>query len=175
MRGYHWPISYRREPIRPMRPPPYGGTGKRHATSKSIAPRGASGRDSSTCIIVPYSVRLSCLPPRSKALDRDAADEPFAGEVEHRAAREVERRLVEHVGDAVGREDVLLDLHPHECQGIGGVVYVVDSLRPVNRLSGGVERRVDQVVSALLPIVGPRRARGAADPAGRREGQRPER
>src|SRR5207249_12224151 len=79
------------------------------------------------------------------------------------------------VGDAVGREDVLLDLHPHECQGIGGVVYVMDSLRPVNRLSGGVERRVDQVVSALLPMVGPRRARRAADPAGRREGQRPER
>src|SRR2546422_11670011 len=82
-------------------------------------------------------------------------------------------RSVEHVGDAVGREDVLLDLHPHECQGIGGVVYVMDSLRPVNRLSGGVERRVDQVVSALLPIVGPRRARGAAEPAGGREGERP--
>src|SRR2546422_10112751 len=84
-------------------------------------------------------------------------------------------RSVEHVGDAVGREDVLLDLHPHECQGIGGVVYVMDSLRPVNRLSGGVERRGDQGVSALLPIVGPPRPRGAADPAGRRGGPRPER
>ncbi|PYO82149.1 MAG: hypothetical protein DMD65_09720 [Gemmatimonadetes bacterium] len=45
-----------------MRPPPYGGTGKCHATSKSITPRGGSGRDSSTRIIVPYAVRRSSFP-----------------------------------------------------------------------------------------------------------------
>ena len=111
------------------------------------------------------------LPAGGKALDRDAADEPLPREVEHGAAREVERRLVQHVGDAVGREDVLLDLHPHERERVGRVVRVVDPLGASDRLGGRVQRRVDHVIRALLPIVRSRRPGRAADPARRRQRQ----
>ena len=122
---------------------------------------------------------LELSPTRGEPLDRDSTDEALAREVEDRPAREMERRLVQHVGDGVRREDVLLDLHPHKRERVGRVVDVVDALRPVDRLRGGIERRADHVVGALLPIVGPGCARRAADAVrcgeGEGEGEGPER
>src|SRR5207249_6359763 len=63
-----------------------------------------------------------------KALDRDPADESLAGEVEYGATREVQWWLVQDVGHAVLREDVLLDLHPQEAQRVGRMVFVMDPL-----------------------------------------------
>src|SRR2546426_9299317 len=51
---------------------------------------------------------------------------------------------------AVLREDVLLDLHPHERERIGRTVDVVNALRPGEHLRAGIERRPDDVVGALL-------------------------
>ena len=71
-------------------------------------------------------------------------------------------------------EQVLVELHPHEAEGIRRVVRVSDLLSGREPLRGGVERRLDGVVDALFPIAGTRGAVGAADAVRRRQRDRAE-
>src|SRR5262249_35866446 len=102
----------------------------------------------------------------------DSADEAFAGEIKDGPAGEMQRRLVELIGDAVAREDVLLDLDPHERESIGSMIYVVNSFRARDDAGPRVERRTDRIARVLLPLVGRRcaRARAHATGCGEREG-----
>src|SRR6266496_206916 len=54
------------------------------------------------------------------------------------------------------------------------MVDVMDPLAAAERLRGGIERCLDGVARLLLPVVGARGARRAADAFGRRQGERAE-
>src|SRR5437660_833505 len=114
-------------------------------------------------------------PARGEALDRDAAREPLAREVEHRAAGEVQRRLAERVGDAVRRKQILLDLHPQERERVGRVIDIVDPFAASDRLAGRVEGRADHIIHALLPVIRPRSSGRTAYAPRRRKRERAER
>ena len=76
--------------------------------------------------------------------------------------------------DAAGPEQVLVHLHPDEAQRVGRVVGVADLHRPGQPLGRRVERGLDGVVGALLPVP---RARGpvrGTDLVGRRQRDRTE-
>ena len=64
---------------------------------------------------------------------------------------------------AVGVEQVLVQLEPDIAQRVGGVVGVGDPLLAANRAGRGIERRADDVVHPLLPVVGTGRAAAGAD------------
>src|SRR5204862_302277 len=90
---------------------------------------------------------------RANVLNRVSALEPATreagvGRIDRRAAA---RRPI----------DVLVELEPEVGQRVGGVVGVVDRLAARDRVRGGIERRADGVVGALLPVAGPRAARPA--------------
>ena len=114
-----------------MRPPPCSGTVKCHATSRSIDAPGASGRGE---IDAHRRAVDACASPRAPAIVSDS--QPSATPLKPcRRSRssmpsEDERRLVERVGDAVRRADVLLDEQPEVRQRVGRVVDVVDRLAP---------------------------------------------
>ena len=96
----------------------------------------------------------------------EAVDDVAALEVaraEARVGREDER-----VERAV-LERVLLDLEPDEAQRVGRVVRVAQRHLAVQRLRRRIERAVEIVVGALLPVLRSGRARAAAiDVAGRK-------
>ncbi len=128
---------------------------------RSPGRQGAGGRELDPHhrpVFGPPELRSGC----AKSLDRDPADEPLAGEVEHGTAREVQRRLVKRIGDAVLGEEVLLDLDPHEGKRVGGMVLVMNALGSTDHRARRVECRADHVIGALLPVVRARRARRAA-------------
>src|SRR5207249_3219948 len=88
---------------------------------------------------------------RADVLNRVSALEPATreagvGRIDRRAAA---RRPI----------DVLVELEPEVGQRVGGVVGVVDRLAARDRVRGGIERRADGVVGALLPVAGPRAGR----------------
>src|SRR5205807_1097746 len=98
---------------------------------------------------------------RANVLNRVSALEPATreagvGRIDRRAAA---RRPI----------DVLVELEPEVGQRVGGVVGVVDRLAARDRVRGGIERRADGVVGALLPVAGPRAARALAQQGRRRE------
>ena len=81
---------------------------------------------------------------RRPTVDGDVIDIDPAGGVAGR---------IEPGAQAVGAEQVLLELEPHEVQRRRRVVYVPDRHRGVDRLGSRVERRANRIVSPLLPVV----------------------
>jgi len=114
---------------------------------------------------------------RGKAIDRDSADEPLRAEIEDHAAGEQERRQVQHPGDRVGGggEDVLIELQPDVVERFRRAVDVVDPASAAQHVRRGVERCLECVVGALLPVARARSSRGAAHRRGTRQRQLPKR
>ena len=97
-----------------------------------------------------------------EAIDCDSAGESLAAEVEDHPAGEQQRRLVQRRGDRAGREQILIELHPDVVEGIRRAVDVIDAALAAQGVRRRIERRVERIVGALLPVVWPRRSRRAA-------------
>src|SRR5205823_5000775 len=105
-----------------------------------------------------------------KSIHGDPADESLAAEVEDDAAGKSQWRLIQHAGDRARSEQVLVELYPDVVEGLRQVIDVVDPALTLQDVRTGVERGLERVVGALLPVAWTRRAGGA--PAGRRGRQR---
>src|SRR5256885_4437823 len=102
---------------------------------------------------------LSC---RIETIDRDAAGETLASKIEDYTTREYERRLIQNRGDGPWTKKVLIELHPNKGKRIGRAIDVVDAAPATQDVAGGVERRFQCVIGALLPVARPRTARCTA-------------
>src|SRR5512132_2782616 len=91
-------------------------------------------------------------PADPERAEPETAVESLAGEIEART-EEDERRLVELIGDAVARADVLFHEEPQIRQRVRRMIHIRDRLAPPELVGGGIERRLDAVIGALLPVV----------------------
>ena len=107
-------------------------------------------------------------PTSAHGLEGDAPGEPEAGEVERNLAED-QRRLVELVGHAVRCADVLLEEEPEIREALGRVVAIPDRLVSRQDLPLRVQRRVNRVIGALLPVLRSRAAVAGAIHVRRRE------
>src|SRR5438552_14647842 len=160
-----------------MRPPPYGGIGKCQATS-NVTPRlGASGRGSSTRIIVPSTFVVSGRPFAAKRSTVIPPTNPFAlkSKTTPPANRSGGRFSTLEIELGGGGEDVLIELQPDVRERFRRAVDVVDPASAGQHVRRGVERCLECVVGALLPVARARSSRGAAHRRGTRQRQLPKR
>ena len=64
---------------------------------------------------------------------------------------------------ALAVEQVLVELEPHVAEGVRRVVRVADPLLAPQRSGARIERRADDVIGALLPVLRPRHPAAGAD------------
>ena len=82
---------------------------------------------------------------------------------------------VDRAAAAVLAVDVLIHLQPGVAQRVGRVVGVADGLAAAGGVRRGVERHLNRVIGALLPVPRPRHSGAFADQVGRRQLQPSER
>ena len=106
--------------------------------------------------------------------ERQPAIESLTGEIEGRA-EENQRRLIELIGDAVRRAEILLDEHPQVRQRVRRPIDVADGLAPAYFVFRRIEDRVDLVIDLLLPVLRSRSATPRSHFIRGRENQGPKR